>query len=113
MTDTEPSGEPGEMALTVPFTACVSNGGPYDDEAFAAGFDCGAMHTEMLLLRTIGATPAARLVKPGVLDQLDLLAMHNRYTIKRGETDEASGWVWVSFTPDGCGCGTEPSDGRA
>lgn len=69
-----------------------------------------AAHTEMLLLRAIGATPMPRWVKPGILDQLDLLAMHNRYTIKRGETDEASGWVWVSFSPDACGCGTEPSD---
>jgi len=44
----------------------------------------------------------ARLVKPGILDQLDLLAMDNGYTIKRGETDPASGWVDVTFLPGGC-----------
>jgi hypothetical protein len=99
MTDNE---NPDALSLAVPFTVCASAGGPYDDAAFVGGFDCGVMHTEMRLLRTIGASPAERWVKAPILDQLDLLAMNNGYTIKRGETDEASGWVHVSFTPDGC-----------
>lgn len=44
-------------------------------------------------------------MKPAILDQLDLLAMDSGYTIKHGETDEASGSVWVTFTPDACDCG--------
>jgi len=102
MTDPDTPHGHEELGLAVPFTACASAGGPYDDKAFVGGFDCGVMHTEMRLMRTVGATPAARLVKPGILDQLDLLAMDNGYTIKRGETDPASGWVDVTFLPGGC-----------
>lgn len=94
--------EDDTLSLAVPFTACASAGGPYDDKAFVSGFDCGAMHTEMRLLRTIGATPPARWVKAPILDQLDLLAMDSGYTIKRGEASEASGWVWVSFAAPTC-----------
>jgi hypothetical protein len=97
--------EPEALSLAVPFTVCASEGGPFDDAAFVGGFDCGVMHTEMRLLSRIGATPAARWVKPAILDQLDLLAMDSGYTIKRGEADPASGFVWVTFTPDACDCG--------
>lgn len=90
------------LSLAVPFTVCASAGGPYDDQAFVGGFDCGVMHTEMRLLRAIGGTPATRWVKPAILDQLDLLAMDAGYTAKRGDTDLLSGWVSVSFTPDAC-----------
>lgn len=102
MTDPQDQPQHDGHSLAVPFTACASNGGPYDDQAFVGGFDCGAMHTEMRLLRTLGATPAARWVKPAILDQLDLLAMDSGYTIKRGRVDEASRWTWVQFIAPTC-----------
>lgn len=111
MTDIDPDQpqQPG-MGLIVPFTACASQGGPFDDEAFINGVDCGVLHAEMRMLGTVGATPLARWVKPGILDQLDLIAMANRYVMKRGETDEASGCVWCSFSPAGCVHGVVADD---
>lgn len=100
MDDVDPDQpEQHAMGLLVPFTACASQGGPFDDDAFVHGFDCGVIHTEMRILGEVGGTPRARWVKPGILGQVDLIAMHNRFTIERGETDECSGCIWVAFAP--------------
>lgn len=100
MTDMHPD-QPNEhaMGLVVPFVACTSQGGPFDDESFVNGFDCGVLHTEMRILHEVGGTPRARWVKPGTIEQVDLLAMHNGFVVKRGETDDASECTWVEFVP--------------
>ena len=95
------------MGLVVPFTACQSQGGPFEDDAFVHGFDVGALHAEMQILAAVGATPRARWLKPGILDQADLFAMHHGYVMKRGETEPAAGWVHVEFTStSGCDHGS-------
>lgn len=43
--------EPDEYALVMPFTVVASVGGPYDDDAFAAGFTAGRI--DCLLLNGI------------------------------------------------------------
>lgn len=95
MTDNE-----GTYQLVMPFVLTKSEGGPYDDAAFAAGMTCGQLWTELMVLTQHGATPRPRYVQPEYVPQIDLIAMHYGYTLKPGPIDEASGWQWVGFGPD-------------
>lgn len=88
----------GTYRMVMPFVLTKSNGGPYDDAAFAAGMTCGQIWNELKILAGHGAIPAPRYVKPEHLPQIDLIAMHYGYTLKPGETDEASGWQRVDFS---------------
>ncbi|MBY8341977.1 hypothetical protein JYK17_18255 [Streptomyces sp. KC 17012] len=83
----------------MPFVIVKSQGGPYDDAAFAAGMTCGQFWTELQQLSVHGATPRPRYVRPEHIPQLDLIAMHFNYTIKAGDTDEASGYQRIDFGP--------------
>lgn len=96
---TEPTGQDpfAEHTLVMPFVICQSEGGPYEDEAFVAGFTCGTLDAELRALAQLAATPAARWVRPAHLPQVDLIAMHHGYTSTAGEADPASGWHLVTF----------------
>lgn len=102
--------EPTESGRTLimPFIVCQSEGGPYDDDAFVAGVNCGALDEELRVLALSRATPHGRYVNPKYLPQFDLIAMEHGYTITLGELDEASGRRYVTFE---CGaCEPEPAD---
>ncbi|WP_030186093.1 hypothetical protein [Streptomyces capuensis] len=92
--------EDATYELVMPFVLCQSNGGPYDDEAFAAGMACGQLWTELRVLQAHGATPRPRYVQPEHVPQLDLIAMHYGYTLKPGTIDEPSGFQRIDFGPD-------------
>lgn len=67
-----------ERGLLFPFVVCVSNGGPFDDQAFAAGYECGQIASRLaagrhVLLQEVVRTPN--------VPQLDLIAMHYGYTL--------------------------------
>jgi hypothetical protein len=63
--------------LTVPFIACTSQGGPYDDLSFAAGFDLGQLFAQM----EKATEPIKRYVRGPSFRQLDLLAMHRGWVL--------------------------------
>jgi hypothetical protein len=85
--------------LVMPFVLVKSNGGPYDDEAFDAGMACGQLWVELVALSPHEALPRPRYVPPEYVHQMDLIAMHFEYTLKRGETDKESGLVRIDFGP--------------
>lgn len=99
MTDIDPADQPEEhyYGLAMPFISVASVGGPFDDMAFACGFDCGKLWAELEMCERLGATPRPRQVKTGILDQLDLMAMHYKFTLMVGEKDESGEWVGVEF----------------
>lgn len=89
-------------SLVIPFIACKSQGGPHDDEAFADGFECGMLSSELHMIGAVGGAAHGRWLEPTILDQADLIAMGAAYVAKRGEIDEYSGRVWVTFAQAGC-----------
>jgi hypothetical protein len=98
MTDPDPDlPEDDAYGLVMPFVSVASVGGPFDDMAFACGFDCGQLFAELEICARLGATPMPRQVKTGILDQLDLIAMTHKFTVAVGEKDESGEWVGVEF----------------
>lgn len=88
-----------EFELSVPFVAVISNGGPYDDEAFASGFICG------MIWGDLGIGDAySRFVPNSLLSQVDLIAMRHGYSVIL--TDSEDDWTLVDFlknSEDGAG----------
>lgn len=93
MPPTDPEQEGYE--LLYPWVVCKSNGGPFDDDGFAAGFRCGGINAK---LNTQIADKLVEEVDPRDLDQLDLIAMHHEYgmTVTLNEEDPTD-WAVVVF----------------
>lgn len=92
----------GGYALVMPFVAVKSNGGHYDDESFAAGFECGKIDA---VLAISGMRIISRWVALGWLEQLDLIAMKNGYkiTVEQEGTEQegTEGWKLIRFQRQG------------
>lgn len=81
--------------LLMPFVVCESNGGPYDDDAFAAGWHAGTISTRL------EAKPAVlvEFVRSQLVPQLDLVAMQRGYRMTAEPWDEQPDeWTEVTFT---------------
>lgn len=90
----EPEEDDGEAGyeLVVPFVACVSEGGPYDEAAFVAGVRMRAVW------HALEAGPARyeSYQNPGLVPQPDLVAMHFGYTMASEPDSEE--WTLCTFT---------------
>lgn len=86
-----------ERTLVMPFVLCQSEGGPYEDDAFVAGYTCATLAAELRALAVHRSTPRPHLVRPAHLPQVDLIAMLHGYKISVGDVDGATGWNDVSF----------------
>lgn len=79
--------------LVMPFTVVQSRGGPYEDEAFVAGWACGE------IMAKLERTPMWKgIVREQALPQVDLIAMHYglRMTHEEHEALEP-GWAQVTI----------------
>lgn len=80
-----------EYQPVMPFVACITNGGSYDDAAFVAGYECG--HLDAVLGATKGvAVVLHRWVTPALIPQLDLIAMKHEQRLVVGEESEDGEW---------------------
>lgn len=90
-------GDPGEVeyGLVMPFIVCASKGGPYNDDAYVAGWEAGGldMALELSPLRpgTIMRLPQA--FHAGNRSQIDLIAMKHGVTAEF--EDAADEWVYL------------------
>lgn len=80
-----------ESELVLPFVAVASAGGPFDDESFCAGYECGLLDAQLaehppILERTIRTANTA---------QADLIAMRHGYTLHLAE--DVDEWTHASF----------------
>lgn len=82
-----------EYGLVMPFVVCASQGGPYEDDAFVGGYECGQIDTALSLRQPIGY----RQVHTTSLPQLDLIAMRHGYRLLKGEDND--GWTEISVGP--------------
>ena len=85
-----------DYSLVMPFIACRSQGGPYDDEAFVAGFHLGQIHAvlDRGITEEYSSVEATALVP-----QLDLLAMSRGCILAHRPWDEDPKWSFVTFVP--------------
>lgn len=100
MADTDPLDQPEEStyALVMPFVVCASQGGPFDDDAFVAGFQAGRLD-RALAVAAVNDTPSVRATVNAVLvRQLDLLGMHHGYPVLKVDIDiDSPEWADVQF----------------
>jgi hypothetical protein len=82
------------LEFVMPFVACASAGGRYDDDAYVAGYECGRVDA----LLGQGPRSASAVVHEGNLEQLDLIAMNHGYIIVKEH--EEYGLVNVRFVAE-------------
>lgn len=82
--------ETHEHTLVMPFVVVASKGGPYDDDAFVAGWQCATVQEA---LRHSGASWAGT-VPAAILPQLDLIAMDRGLAL----ISEPAGEYWAFAT---------------
>lgn len=92
---TEP---PAEYGLVIPFVACASKGGPYDDDAFVAGYQAGRIDNALSVARTVGTTGLKATAATSLVRQLDLIAMHHGFQAKAEACEGAEGWSFITFS---------------
>lgn len=98
---TDDETNPDEMSLVMPFVACKSKGGPYDDDAYAAGYEAGLLDA----LLAIGSPPVVQqVIRAANQAQADLIAMRHGYSAKTATFPEAEfdGWVTITLTKIDC-----------
>jgi hypothetical protein len=90
--------------LVMPFVTVASKGGPHDDRAYVAGWQCGTLDVELRIASQVGVTQLDRTVSEESLPQLDLIAMKHGFQLVRhdwseedAESGAAAGWASVSF----------------
>lgn len=83
-----------DYGLVMPFVVVTSKGGPYDDQAFVAG----ARYADVAHALRGKPTEFGTYEFPALVPQLDLLAMHEGYTMTTEPWEEhPDEWVWVHF----------------
>lgn len=83
--------------LVMPFVVCQTQGGPYDDEAFVAGWILGALDVRLEQLAA-DRRPLTISVRAASLPQVELLAMKHGYlTAVEPYEDAPDEWSTVTF----------------
>jgi len=100
--DPQDQPEPEGMSLVVPFVACQSQDGPYDDDAFCAGFQAGEVDAYLAVAAVSRSRRVGFTVRKTLLRQLELIGMHRGFpTMHIEESDEWPEWALVTFAATG------------
>jgi len=85
--------------LVMPFVACSDQGGPYDPDAFVAGFQAGQIDRSLAALKAVGGSEFRVTTYAALLPQLDLIAMQHGFQLDSEEPGEpeAGDWSFVTF----------------
>lgn len=87
-----------EFGLVMPFIACESQGGPFDDGAFTAGAQLGQIMAELAQMPAC-ADVYRRYVDTRLVAQLDLVAMDAGFILEHEAWDEyPNEWTLATFT---------------
>lgn len=88
--------EDAEYGLVMPFVACQSNGGEYQDHDWVCGYEMGLIAGQLAGNVTFtpenpgpGAVTDWRWINKGNVDQLDLIAMQHGHSVEFGEPFES------------------------
>jgi len=80
----------------MPFVVCKSQGGPYDDDSFVAGFELGRLDAQLPMYAALGFGSLSRLAHAETLPQVELVTMRYGYRV-RYVSEEQDGWVTVDL----------------
>lgn len=93
-----------ESQVMMPFVACRSNGGIYDDQAFVVGFMLGTIDMQMRLSAALNLPWGAPTAIPdGAVAQAELIAMKHKWFMHYPDIlgeELVPGWTWVTFSQD-------------
>lgn len=90
--------ESAEFGMVMPFIACKSQGGPFDDVAFVAGYQAGMVDQALMSAAAATATEVVFCVNTELRGQLELIGMKNGFPVMRAEVwDEAPDWTYYTF----------------
>ena len=99
MTEPEPHDPDAQYDLVMPFVVTKSAGGPYDDEAFVAGWEASFIDVTLGAVKTVAGS-FERWVRPGLLPMCDLIAMKHQYKVTSEPWDEhPEAYVRARFEP--------------
>lgn len=87
-------------SLVMPFVTVASKGGPYDDDAYVAGYEMGQLDAALALR----PEEHAATVRTENAIQADLIAMRHGYTRTTEVYAPSPEWSIVSFTPGPARC---------
>lgn len=79
-----------DWSLVMPFVVCASQGGPYDDDAFVAGYHLGQLDVQM----ANGTVDSVVTLRASSMPQFDLIAMRHGYELRSMQGSD--GWVTVA-----------------
>jgi hypothetical protein len=91
-----------EYGLVMPFVPVVSKGGPYDDDAYTAGWEMGQLS---MLLEQVQPTSHTQTVHTTNLEQVDRLAQYHGYDLTTRSVWGMSEWSYVDLVRIGPGHG--------
>ena len=83
-----------ELSLIMPFVVCVSEGGPYADDAFVAGVHFGEIKQ---IVTSPGFNQYEAWVPAALIPQLDLLAMKERLHLRSRPWNLDDHWAFVQI----------------
>jgi hypothetical protein len=88
--------------LVFPFVVCQSQGGPYEDEAFVAGYQAGQIDKALAAVAAGEGTEAKFTVRSGLVPQLELIAMNRGFPVMVAEPWEQhpEEWTFVTFSTE-------------
>ncbi|PKQ59749.1 hypothetical protein B5566_02590 [Mycobacterium sp. MHSD3] len=103
MSDSE---DEGEYGLQMPFVACQSHGGNYEDNSYVAGYEMGILDGQLFGWTKPSAEQSSpglptqwRYIHEGNVNQVDLIAMRHGWRIEHRDT--VDGWVEIRLVdPD-------------
>lgn len=98
----------GGWDLVMPFLPVTSRGGPFDDEAFTAGWQAGVVDRSLEVLAVLDGRALSFLVDSRLGDQMRLLGMKHGYpAVTLEPLDGCPEWVRVTFRAS-TGAGESP-----
>lgn len=112
MTDDEHE-DATEYGLIMPFTVTASHGGPYEDQAFIAGYQAGQVDQSLAAAVAIGVNRLVVTVYTPLVPQIELIGMKHGFTGFTAEKHAAELAEWSLVTlerPHGCWLGDAEGD---
>lgn len=107
----EDQAQSDNWGLVLPFIACESKGGPYEDVSYVAGFQTGTVYAALGAIKSVGGSSYGIIAYRTLGAQLDLIAMHHGFTIithqtmfsdEHGIMVESEHWMyWQCSLPEG------------
>jgi len=84
-----------EYEMVMPFVACASQGGAYDDDSFVAGWRMADL--DAALRAGAASQPTTATIRPAEQTQADLIAMRHGWRVSTVDEAIPGEWLIVQF----------------